>query len=48
MDRRKISVITGAANGIGTAYARYLKKNDHDLILIDKDSNNLTTLVQEL
>ena len=42
------AVITGAAGGIGSAFARHLAAEGYDLFLTDKDSTSLEILSDEL
>ncbi len=42
------ALITGAASGIGAAFARQLAANGHRLILVDQDGKRLTALAVQL
>lgn len=42
------SIITGAASGIGEATARRLSADGYQSILVDRDTDRLTTLVEQL
>ena len=48
MNRRRSAVITGAAGGLGAAFARRLASEGYDLLLTDSNSNHLNILADEL
>ena len=48
MNRRRSAVITGAAGGLGAAFARRLASEEYELLLTDSDSNRLNILADEL
>lgn len=48
MNRRRSALITGAAGGLGAAFARRLAREGYDLLLTDSNSNSLNILVDEL
>jgi short-subunit dehydrogenase len=48
MNRRRSAVITGAAGGLGAAFARRLAREGYDLLLTDSNSHSLNILVDEL
>ena len=44
----KITFITGAANGLGTEFARLYAQDNNNLLLVDKDEQGLLAVQQEL
>jgi uncharacterized protein len=44
----RISIVTGAASGIGKALAIQMAKEGHDLLLIDKDLQKLRVLAKDI
>ena len=48
MSKSKVAVITGAARGLGAAFARYAAENDYKTILIDKDEAGLASVESSL
>ena len=44
----KITFITGAANGLGTEFARLYANDNNNLLLVDKDEQGLCQVQQEL
>jgi NAD(P)-dependent dehydrogenase (short-subunit alcohol dehydrogenase family) len=45
---KKLVLVTGAANGIGLATAKKLASTGHDLFMVDKESEPLSTAVSEV
>ncbi|MCE9613355.1 MAG: SDR family NAD(P)-dependent oxidoreductase [Lentisphaerae bacterium] len=48
MDTHPQAVITGAASGIGAAFARLCAEQSHDLLLVDRNATALAELSREL
>lgn len=46
--KNPFAIITGASRGIGAEYARALASQNHDLLLVARDSERLSQLAQEL
>ena len=44
----KITLITGAANGLGKSFAKLYAKDNNNLLLIDIDENSLNETINEL
>ncbi|WP_127904336.1 SDR family NAD(P)-dependent oxidoreductase [Solirhodobacter olei] len=44
----KVTLVTGAANGIGLAVARHLSKAGHQLALVDRDAEKLLKVAADL
>ena len=44
----KITLITGAANGLGKSFAKLYAKDNNNLLLIDIDENSLNKTINEL
>ena len=44
----KITLITGAANGLGKSFAKLYAKDNNNLLLIDIDENSLNDTINEL
>ena len=44
----KITLITGAANGLGKSFAKLYAKDNNNLLLIDIDENSLNDTIHEL